>query len=73
MDGGGEVAAEELDFHLGTADNDENISLNLSLSSKREHIAGDVQSNALVEHPHMTLFLFYQYQYQEARLCKWIL
>ena len=55
MDGGGEVAAEELDFHLGTADNDENISLNLSLSSKREQIAGDVQSNALVESSSLVL------------------
>jgi hypothetical protein len=53
---------EEMDFHLGTADdnssNDENTSSNSSLSSMRKEIGGDAQRDAPVNYPYDSLFIW---------------
>jgi hypothetical protein len=52
---------EELDFHLGTADDsssdDENTSSSSSLSSMGKDIGGDAQRDASVNYPYDSLFI----------------
>jgi hypothetical protein len=52
---------EELDFHLGTADDsssdDENTSSSSSLSSMGKDISGDAQRDASVNYPYDSLFI----------------
>ena len=48
---------EELDFHLGTASDDENMLLNSSLSSMGKDVGGDAQRDAPVNYPYGFLFI----------------